>query len=713
MIILLLFVLICSTCINATHFYGGTITWMPIDSYTNSSSVDITITQTYSWSYPVISCTTNVPVSSGRSNTNLTCIANCSNDGGYSNAPISILTDCTSYSDTLGTISSTRSINITLNASASFYIAYTGSSWRNLYSASTSGLSWSVVSLINLHLRSDGIINTPPVSNVLSPQYVIENTTTLIDIPISDVNIGDNVRCRWAVNQGSGSIDECSSICYSSSLPSGTTLSNCTLSFTGLVPNTCYPVALQVEDFINKTSTDPMSSVPVQFLICVKTTPSCTILPVIISLTDCLNVQVGVTTNFTLYIMNLCNSSATITEVIISQAISSMTVGTLTNSTTNTSLSYISLTWTPQSSQIGTQELCVYAYNSLLVRSTQYCATFTVTASSASCSTTTVAGVSTTIVPRNNGINIPLIVGLSLLGLSLALCCCGCWLYNFFCGPAGRRRREGKQMEEIIGQQKSSQLLPSFITRNLPFKIMNNNYLFYKMPNNQDNTSSLGSSPPTSLLIVPKNEILFTNSEIGTNHNLDQLFTHENIRQNTSHHHNNNITKVPRNKVSTVCNSVQLNDSQTKDRNSNISAANSIIENITIEDVDASIHHNESVNVIKRNGDGTLAAEKNQIKKVNTPAAGKQRGVRLIKTKIGRPSITRRHSSKISSITVTRVTSLSNNDKTRRSNETTAVHGDDEGHTNNIINTTSISHKKSKTRSYRSRHRKINVNVMN
>ncbi|CAF0978479.1 unnamed protein product [Rotaria sordida] len=580
MIILLLFVLICSTCINATHFYGGTITWMPIDSYTNSSSVDITITQTYSWSYPVISCTTNVPVSSGRSNTNLTCIANCSNDGGYSNAPISILTDCTSYSDTLGTISSTRSINITLNASASFYIAYTGSSWRNLYSASTSGLSWSVVSLINLHLRSDGIINTPPVSNVLSPQYVIENTTTLIDIPISDVNIGDDVRCRWAVNQGSGSIDECSSICYSSSLPSGTTLSNCTLSFTGLVPNTCYPVALQVEDFINKTSTDPMSSVPVQFLICVKTTPSCTILPVIISLTDCLNVQVGVTTNFTLYIMNLCNSSATITEVIITQAISSMTVGTLTNSTTNTSLSYISLTWTPQSSQIGTQELCVYAYNSLLVRSTQYCATFTVTASSASCSTTTVAGVSTTIVPRNNGINIPLIV-------------------------------------------------------------------------------------------------------------------------------------VPRNKVSTVCNSVQLNDSQKKDRNSNISAANSIIENITIEDVDASIHHNESVNVIKLNGDGTLAAEKNQIKKVNTPAAGKQRGVRLIKTKIGRPSITRRHSSKISSITVTRVTSLSNNDKTRRSNETTAVHGDDEGHTNNIINTTSISHKKSKTRSYRSRHRKINVNVMN
>ncbi|CAF5141269.1 unnamed protein product, partial [Rotaria sp. Silwood1] len=152
-----------------------------------------------------------------------------------------------------------------------------------LYATSTSGLDWSIVSLIDLRLRSDGIINTPPVADVLSPQYVIVNTTTLIDIPTSDINTGDDVRCRWAVDKSNESINECSNICYPGGLPNDTTLSNCTISFTGLVANKCYPIALQVEDFINETSTEPMSSVPVQILICVEPTPSCTILPTIVS----------------------------------------------------------------------------------------------------------------------------------------------------------------------------------------------------------------------------------------------------------------------------------------------------------------------------------------------------------------------------------------------------------------------------------------------
>ncbi|CAF2762476.1 unnamed protein product [Rotaria sp. Silwood2] len=294
------------------------------------------------------------------------CVANCSTDGGYSTAPISILTDCTSYSSTLGMMSSERSANITLNAGAYFYVAYKGSAWRNLYATFTSGLDWSIVSLIDLRLRSDGIINTPPVANVLSPQYTIVNTTTLIDISVSDINTDDDV-----------------------------------------------------EDFINETSTEPMSSVPVQFLIYVQATPSCTILPVFVSLSDCLEVQVGVTNNFTLYVMNLCNFSATITEAIMTKKISGVTTSNVKNSTTNT-LSYIQLSWTPQSSQIGTQEMCAYAYNSLLVRSTQYCVTFTVTTSSTNCPTTTVAGVSmTTVTTNSNGMNIPLIVGLFFLTFSL------------------------------------------------------------------------------------------------------------------------------------------------------------------------------------------------------------------------------------------------------------------------------------------------------
>lgn len=363
MIILLLFLLSFSITINASHFNGGTITWAPIDPYTNSSSIALAITQSYSWTYPTMTCATNVPVSSGRGDTNLTCIANCSTDGGYSNSPVDILTDCISYSSTLGMMSSQRSVNTTLNIGAYFYIAYTGTAWRDLYDPTVSSLSWSIVTLIDLRLRDDGIYNTPPVANVISPQYVIVNTTSLIDIPVSDVNEGDDLRCRWAINNVNLSIDECSGICYPRGLPNDTTLSNCTLSFTGLVGGTWYAIALQVEDFMNETSTEPMSSVPVQFLIYVLPTPTCTILPVILSLTDCLEVQVGVTMSFTLFTMNLCNSTVTITDIIISKAISGMTAGSVTNSTINKSLSYIPLSWTPQANQVGSEELCVFAYN--------------------------------------------------------------------------------------------------------------------------------------------------------------------------------------------------------------------------------------------------------------------------------------------------------------------------------------------------------------
>ena len=184
-----------------SHFHGGTITWTPLDPYTNSSSVTIAIKQSYSWSYPTVLCNTSVPITTAAYssvNTNLTCMANCSTDGGYSQTPIDILTDCVSSSQSLGVMSSERTVNVTLNSSAYFYIAYQGSAWGNLNDPPQSGLSWSIVSLINLIKRDDGIINTPPVASVVSPQYVIVNTTTNIKIPVSDVN-GDDVRCRWSV----------------------------------------------------------------------------------------------------------------------------------------------------------------------------------------------------------------------------------------------------------------------------------------------------------------------------------------------------------------------------------------------------------------------------------------------------------------------------------------------------------------------------------
>ena len=336
--------------IESMHFNGGTIRWMPTDPFDNSTSSTITIVQSYYWTYPNIQCTNPVPIStSGRSNqnTNLTCVADCSTDGGYSTHPVDILTNCTSVSPSLNLLTSQRSVNITLNSRAYFYLAYVGSAWTSLGAPARSGLQWSIVTFIDLHPRLDGFLNTPPVVSVVSPQYAIVNRTTQITIPVSDVNSGDDVRCRWSIytdgsrrrrtsdDQGEKryvesnhmstsykrllkdeeiihirekrgkcavscssscakdcpcscvacrgttctglrclanggcaklsttsetpgttrstssfprrqAIDECGGICYPNSLPNGTTLSGCTISFKGLIPDTWYAVAIQV-----------------------------------------------------------------------------------------------------------------------------------------------------------------------------------------------------------------------------------------------------------------------------------------------------------------------------------------------------------------------------------------------------------------------------------------------------------------------------------
>ena len=106
-----------------------------------------------------------------------------------------------------------------------------------------------------------------------------------------------------------------------------------------------------------------MSSVPVQFLIYVLPTPTCSVLPLILPLTSCLQVEVGVTINITLYAMNLCDSTVDITDIIVAKGITGMVTGNILNSTTNSSLVYVTYTWTPQTNQIGVQEMCTIAFN--------------------------------------------------------------------------------------------------------------------------------------------------------------------------------------------------------------------------------------------------------------------------------------------------------------------------------------------------------------
>ena len=247
MIYSLLIFLLCCITVQSKHFYGGIIDWEPIYPYSNLSIVPITITQSYSWNSAEVDCKPNVPITTaGRTteNVNLTCVVGCSTDGGYSLRPVNILTDCQTVDTSMNVMSSQRSVNINLTAGAFFRIAYEDSAWIPLNYPLISNLPWSMVCSIDLRFRSDGIINTPPVAIIVSPQYAVVNRTTKITIPVFDVNAGDDVRCRWAIQNQS--IDECGGICYPSSVPNGTVLSGCTILFKAYVPNTYYGIAIQV-----------------------------------------------------------------------------------------------------------------------------------------------------------------------------------------------------------------------------------------------------------------------------------------------------------------------------------------------------------------------------------------------------------------------------------------------------------------------------------
>ena len=243
-----LFLLLCVIAIDADHLNGGTIRWVPLDPYDNSNLTTISIIQSYIWDYSIMNCDIDVPITTSAyatRNQNLTCVGNCSANGGYSTKPINILTDCTSYS-VMNVMTSEKSSNITLTSDAHFSLSYTGSGWRTIGQPSNANANWSITVSIDLRKRSDGFINTPPTASVSSPQYAFVNTPIQIRIRATDVNIGDDIRCRWATKSGSPMIDECGSACHPASMPSTVSLSNCTLNFTGSLSNRWYAVAIQV-----------------------------------------------------------------------------------------------------------------------------------------------------------------------------------------------------------------------------------------------------------------------------------------------------------------------------------------------------------------------------------------------------------------------------------------------------------------------------------
>lgn len=190
----------------------------------------------------------------------------------------------------------------------------------------------------------------------MSPYGIPYNIPTQIVIPTMDID-NDDVRCRW-----SNSTEECGDVCFPRTIPPTATISSdCILTITGVNINDWYCAPIQVEDFINKNTSTPLSSVPVQFLIYVYQPKNCSI-PTLSSSLSCIGVQVGIPYTFTLTAINRCGPSSNISDIAV-QIFPGIVSGSLVQITpnSNTTTYAMDVTYTPLLSQVGLQAICATA----------------------------------------------------------------------------------------------------------------------------------------------------------------------------------------------------------------------------------------------------------------------------------------------------------------------------------------------------------------
>ena len=115
-----------------------------------------------------------------------------------------------------------------------------------------------------------------------------------------------------------------------------------------------------MEDFINSTSDTPLSSIPIQFLVKIVSSSSCSspVITINPSMGSCLAVTVGQSLALQLIATTHCNKNASIVDIPI-QAFSGLIESGVypINSTTYRKSIY----WTPTAAQEGYQMMCAMA----------------------------------------------------------------------------------------------------------------------------------------------------------------------------------------------------------------------------------------------------------------------------------------------------------------------------------------------------------------
>ncbi|XP_062574565.1 uncharacterized protein LOC134236413 [Saccostrea cucullata] len=255
----LILVLLAAPFVKLDHFRGGLFSWKAFNE--TQITVHHRLSFVYNESCPnrnssaTISC-----FPKGGCNDNATMIGLCTQANSTENW-------ADSEGDTNFTITNSTSTNV-------YFIGYSGSAWISLEESAS---SWSLRMTVDVSTRTDtGTINQSPVSAMASSIIVGYCSYISIIIPVADYD-GDNVRCRLPTTT-----EECGDICNKTSIISGFNEEFCGFYIAGHTFG-IYAMAIQIEDFKNSTSTSPLSSIPLQFIITVTSDGACYFEPIFVS----------------------------------------------------------------------------------------------------------------------------------------------------------------------------------------------------------------------------------------------------------------------------------------------------------------------------------------------------------------------------------------------------------------------------------------------
>nr|XP_034323483.1 fibropellin-1-like isoform X4 [Crassostrea gigas] len=371
---LLLFSLLFFGTALGSHFRGGIFTWKHL------SGNQVQVTHRMSWRNTFYS-----PVCDDSYKTNRTqrtfgtvsCFEGCSL---YSWSSPSIKSICTDYSTSEDWATYEGEFNVTLpSSSTSYFIGYSSCCWISTLLLNSDS-SWTIGTRIDLAYRQDiGRVNTSPVTAMQPIVRLQRGCSHSIKIPVADDD-SDDIRCRWAV---SSPTDECDGICGSLF---GAVLhqSTCTLNYSASTSTSgYYAVAIQIEDFASSSSSTPLSSIPLQFLVEIFDSNSgCASAPTFISPTPpnggCYEAVQGVALTIEIRIRTGTTSQR------IEEVTTQTPVGVTKSSIQSISSTdyYVILSWTPASTQQGSYIICFTAEDNLGLTTESRCITWNAVRSS-------------------------------------------------------------------------------------------------------------------------------------------------------------------------------------------------------------------------------------------------------------------------------------------------------------------------------------------